>query len=115
TVSVNVTSLNERPRGLNNTAPDSKANVTSTNNVLLNDTPNVDSGETLTVIAVTTPGHGTAVISSNQVNYTPDANFNGTDSCVYRSEERRVGKEVTSVSITVTTNKNQTTGMTRSA
>src|SRR5207247_8845121 len=55
-------------------AEDSSVSV----NVRANDT-DVD-GDTLTVTAVGTPAHGTAVIQSGNVLYTPDPNYNGGDS-----------------------------------
>lgn len=48
-------------------------------NVLANDLPS--SG--LTLSGVTNPPNGTATISANQVVYTPDANFHGTDTFAY--------------------------------
>ena len=75
TVTVTVT-----PPGLN--AVDDTASTPSgtpvTVNVLANDT-----GTQLTVVQVTTPANGSAVISGNTVTYTPNANFAGTDSFTY--------------------------------
>ena len=52
--------------------------------VLANDTLGPDSGETLTVTAVTQgAADGTVTFTATGVSYTPAANFNGTDTFTY--------------------------------
>ena len=43
-------------------------------------------GKQVTITAITTPLHGTASIVSNKIEYTPQINFTGLDSFVYRFE-----------------------------
>ena len=40
-------------------------------------------GDTVTIVNVTDPARGAAVIQGGQVLYTPDANYNGPDSFTY--------------------------------
>ena len=61
-------------------------------NVLANDT-DLDGG-TLSVSGVTQVGNGT-------VNYTPDANFNGTDSFTYTITDGQGGSDTATVDLTV--------------
>ncbi len=67
-------------------------------NVLAND-QEVD-GETLTVVLVDQPRHGTATINPNgTITYIPDADFNGSDSFSYTVSD---GVETTTATVTVT-------------
>ncbi len=73
-----------------NDAPDANADSASTNedtsrlvDVLANDT-DVDSGA-LTISNVSDPANGTAEVQGGQVRYTPDPDFNGTDTFTYRA------------------------------
>ncbi len=69
-------------------------------NVLANDRdPDTD---LLFLKAVSTPAHGAAVIQNNQVNYTPQAGFSGTDSFTYTVDDRFGGITTATVSVTVT-------------
>ena len=43
-------------------------------------------GKQVTITAITTPSHGTASIVGNYIDYTPQVNFTGLDSFVYRIE-----------------------------
>jgi large repetitive protein len=89
TVTITVTEVNDAPTAVNDSASvaeDSSVVV----NVKSNDSPGPsnESGQALTVTALSIPAHGTAsVISSGpdagKVTYTPDADFNGPDSFTY--------------------------------
>lgn len=71
-------------------------------NVLDNDT-DVDIGDILTLLSVTTPAHGTAVIENGQVRYTPVENYNGDDSFTYIAKDSSNEEtEATTVNVTVT-------------
>lgn len=71
-------------------------------NVLANDT-DVDLGDTLTLLSVTTPSHGIAVIENEQIRYTPVENYNGADSFTYISKDSSNEEtEATTVTVTVT-------------
>jgi glucose/arabinose dehydrogenase len=85
TVSVDVTEVNDAPDAVNDTT-----SLAEDGNLLIdvraNDTkgPSNESGQTLTISSVTTPGHGTASIEGGSVRYTPVANYAGTDSFGYQ-------------------------------
>ena len=101
TVSVTVTPVNDNPDAVNNsltTAEDTAGNV----NVLANDT-DVD-GDSLTVTTLT-PGaaHGTvACTAAGLCTYTPNANYNGSDSFTYSVSDGHGGSDTATVNITVT-------------
>jgi hypothetical protein len=80
TVSVTVAAVNDQPTaaGDNATTQEGAALVID---VLAND---VDAdGDALTVLAVDSPGNGTAAVAAGQVTYTPAENFAGTDTLTY--------------------------------
>ena len=64
-----------------------------------------DTGETLTVTAVTQGTNGTVAITGGGtgVTYTPDANFFGTDSFTYTISDGNGGTDTATVNVTVTT------------
>ena len=110
TVSVTVTEVNDAPDALNDSdtvAEDGNVLV----DVLANDStgPANESGQTLTITAVSTPAHGTAVVQSGKVKYTPDADYNGTDSFTYTATDNGTTNgiadpqsDTATVSVTVT-------------
>ena len=59
-------------------------------------------GDTLTAVVVTADGHGTLTLNANgSFTYTPDANFNGTDSFTYKANDGAADSNVATVTITV--------------
>ena len=67
--------------------------------VLWNDSdPN---GGTISVVAVTQGAHGTVTFTSTGVTYTPDANYNGTDSFTYTVDNGLGGSATATVAVTV--------------
>ena len=69
-------------------------------NVLANDT-DVD-GDSLTITGVSDPAHGTAVINPDgTIKYTPDANYNGTDSFTYTVSDGQGGTDTATVTVSV--------------
>ena len=82
-VTVSVTAVNDAPTAVDDTATtteDTAVDIT----VTANDTD--AEGDTLSVTSVTAPSNGTAAITSGStttVTYTPEANFNGTDTFDY--------------------------------
>ena len=78
-----VTPTNTIPTAVDDTSSTDEDTAVDTN-VISNDTD--ADGDTLSVTAVTTPSNGTAAITSGSattVTYTPNANFNGTDTFEY--------------------------------
>ncbi|MEZ5480057.1 MAG: IPTL-CTERM sorting domain-containing protein [Thiolinea sp.] len=68
-------------------------------NVLNNDTD--ADGDTLAIMSVTQGSSGTVSISGNQVVYTPNAGFTGTDSFSYTINDGNGGSATAQVSVTV--------------
>ena len=69
--------------------------------ILINDT-DVD-GNTLIAVLVSNPAHGTLALNRNgSFRYTPNANWNGTDSFTYRANDGLVDSNDATVTITVT-------------
>ena len=58
-------------------------------------------GDPLTYTIVTQPANGTAVLTGNTVDYTPDANYNGPDSFTFTANDGTTDSNVATVSIDV--------------
>ncbi|MDY7228677.1 Ig-like domain-containing protein [Hyalangium rubrum] len=102
TVTVTVTSVNDAPDAVNDTfsvAEDSGATVLA---VLTNDTISPDTGETLTVTAVTQPANGSVTLTGGVVRFTPALNFNGTTTFTYTISDGNGGTDTATVTVTVT-------------
>ena len=67
--------------------------------VLANDSD--PEGDTLTITAVSAPAHGTAVITSGAISYTPAAGYSGPDGFTYTISDGRGGTATASVAVTV--------------
>lgn len=73
----------------------------NTSDLLSNDTDADD--DTLTIISVSDPDHGTAVLNPDgTITYTPDADYNGTDTFMYTVSDGRGGTNTATVTVTVT-------------
>lgn len=97
-LAVSLVPVNDAPQATND-----EATVSEDGNVLVsvldNDTDEED--DTLSISAVGEPAHGTAVIAGSSVRYTPNANYNGSDSftyTVYDGDKTSIGV----VAVTVT-------------
>ena len=82
TVTINVRAVNDAPDADADAATTDEDTPTSVN-VLQNDT-DVDSGA-LTITNVSDPANGSAEVVNGQVRYSPEPDFNGTDSFTYRA------------------------------
>ncbi len=89
-----------------NHAPNAQADTVTTDEdtsvtipVLANDSD--PDGDTLSVTNVTTPGHGTAVINGDEVVYTPDSGYVGTDTFSYTIADPDGATDSAAVSVTV--------------
>ena len=99
TVAVTVSPLNDQPIAAEDSgtvAEDASVAIQP----LANDTD--ADGDTLTISAVSTPAHGTAVVEAGQVTYTPAANFAGADSFTYTIADGNGGSATATIGITVT-------------
>ena len=103
TVSITVTPANDAPVAVNNsytTAEDTPLTV-AIPGVLAND--NDIDGNPLTATIVTGPSNGSATLNPNgSYTYTPNTNFNGTDTFTYRASDGTANSNTATVSITVT-------------
>ena len=59
-------------------------------------------GNALTYTVVSQPGNGTLSGTAPNLTYTPDANFNGSDSFTFRADDGKADSNTATVSITVT-------------
>jgi hypothetical protein len=104
TVSISVTAVNDAPTAVADSATTNEDTATAID-VLANDS-DVD-GDALSVTAITAPSHGTSVLitsgaDAGKILYTPDANYNGTDSFTYKATDGTLTSAATTVSISVT-------------
>ncbi len=100
TVTVTVGAVNDAPVAVDD-AIDTDEDVSVTVDVLPNDSD--PDGDTLTVTAVTQGSNGSVVIdpvSGNPV-YTPDPDFNGTDTFTYTIDDGNGGTDTATVTVTV--------------
>jgi hypothetical protein len=99
TVTVDVTCVNDPPVA-NDDSASTDEDTAVTIDVLANDT-DVD-GDTLTVNSLSNPANGTAVVNADHtVTYSPDADFNGSDSFTYTASDGKGGTDTATVIITV--------------
>ena len=89
---------NRAPVALPDTAT-ATAGTTATIPVLANDSdPDADP---LSILALSTPAHGSATISAGQVAYTPTAGYTGPDAFSYTTGDGRGGSASATVSVSV--------------
>ena len=99
TVTITVNAVNDAPVAVDDVATTDEDNAV-TISVLDNDS-DVD-GNGLTVTSTTTPSNGTVVINSDgTVTYTPNADYNGTDSFEYTISDGNGGTDTAVVTITI--------------
>jgi uncharacterized protein (TIGR03382 family) len=101
TVTVNVMGTNNPPDALDDVLTVAEDSVATVVDVLANDTAAPDTGETLTVTAVTQPANGTVVLAGSMVSYQPNANFHGTDTFTYTVSDGNGGTDTATVTVTV--------------
>ena len=98
TITVNVTPVNDAPVA-GDDAVSTPEDTAVTIDVLANDT-DVD-GDTLSVAGLTPPANGTVQVVAGKIVYTPNANFNGTDSFTYTVSDGNGGTDVATVTVNV--------------
>ena len=104
TVSVTIDNVNDPPTANDDTATVLEDAAATSINVRANDSTAPDTGETLTITAVTQPANGTVVITGGgtAVTYEPDADHNGSDSFTYTINDGNGGTDVGTVNVTIT-------------
>lgn len=98
TVTVAVGGTNDNPVA-NDDAATTDEDVDATIDVLANDTDG--DGDTLTISAVTQAANGAVTNNGTNVTYSPDANFNGTDTFTYTADDGNGGSDTATVTVTV--------------
>ena len=101
-VTVTVTNTNDPPTAVSDTASVAEDSTSNVIDVLANDTSAPDTGETLTVTAVTQPANGTTAIAGGGVAFTPAKDFFGTTSFDYTISDGSGGTATASVTVSVT-------------
>src|SRR5205823_4491980 len=101
TVTLKVRRAKDRPTAANDsysTAEDTPLTIAAAAGVLVNDT-DVD-GNALTALVVTQPAHGTLTLNADgSFTYTPNANFNGSDSFTYKANDGSADSNVATVTL----------------
>lgn len=97
-VSVTVNPVNDPPIAADDSAITDE-DVTAMINVLENDS-DVDN-DRLTIVSVTQPSSGTAMINGTGIRYVPNHNFDGRDSLTYAISDGNGGQDTATVSITI--------------
>jgi len=83
TVSITVSSVNDAPITVNDTLTVDAGSSDNAVIVLDNDS-DVDSEDSLSVVEITEALHGTVTLTSGALTYTPDADYDGSDSFTYQ-------------------------------
>jgi hypothetical protein len=100
TVVVTVTPVNDTPVAQVDTFTVAEDSGATLFNVLANDLGLGDAP--ISFVSFSDPPNGTVVIVGNQLQYTPDPNYNGTDAFTYRIRDLDNQQSATSVFVTVT-------------
>ncbi len=101
TVTVTVNAVNDAPVAVDDTGTGDE-DTSITGNVIGNDTDVDNDNVDLEVVSNTTPAHGTLAIATNgDYTYTPDADFNGTDSFTYTVQDPDGAFDTATVTLTV--------------
>ena len=101
TVDIVVTPVNDAPVAVDDEADTNEDETIASIPVLSNDT-DVEN-DALTVVKVSEAAHGTVTLNPDNktFNYTPEANYNGTDEFTYKANDGALDSNVATVTITV--------------
>ena len=100
TIDINVATVNDGPEAGNDSVSTDEDNAVTTGNVFSNDV-DID-GDTLAVDSFTQAEHGTVEYNNDGTfNYTPDANYNGSDSFTYSVTDGNGGTSTATIDINV--------------
>ena len=93
--------INVAPTAVNDNETVAEDNGTTSFAVLANDTDMENDALTITSVGATSDG-GTAVLNNNQIDYTPAANFFGSETFTYTISDGNGGSDTATVTVTVT-------------
>jgi len=99
-ITISVSAINDAPNAIDDTATVVEDSLNNQINVLLND--NDIDGDTLTIVSVAQPSHGTTAFTSSTVSYTPVLNYFGPDSFTYSISDGHGGADTASVNVLIT-------------
>lgn len=99
TVTINVTPVNDPPVGVDDSFPIPGDSTLNPLDVLANDNAGGGETQTLTIISVSQPGHGTVVNNGTSVSYTPAIGFEGVDTFTYTFSD---GQATATATVTLT-------------
>ena len=102
TLKITITGINDKPVAVADSKTINEDSAKVEINVTANDTD--ADGDTLTASIVTSPQKGTAAVKSGDagvIEYTPNANANGSDSFTYKVNDGTVDSTAVTVSITI--------------
>ena len=95
--------MNDPPDAVNDAITVAEDSAATAVDVLANDTVAPDTGETLTVTAVTQPATGgTVTLVGGTVSFTPEPDFNGITTFTYTISDGNGGTDTATVTVTVT-------------
>ncbi|HVD09451.1 MAG TPA: Ig-like domain-containing protein [Gaiellaceae bacterium] len=98
TVSITVNAINDAPTCTNGSATTNE----DTAKVITLSCADVDAGASLSYTIVSGPTHGSLSGSGANRTYTPDANYNGSDSFTFKANDGTVDSNVATFNLTVT-------------
>ncbi|MDP1823041.1 MAG: Ig-like domain-containing protein [Archangium sp.] len=101
-VAITVLSVNDVPDAINDILTVAEDSAPTSLAVMANDLTAPDTGEVLTIVAVSLPARGTATINGSNVTYQPQANFNGTDTFTYTVSDGSADPRFDTATVTVT-------------
>ena len=97
-VTVSVNPINDTPVAITSSATVNEDAAVTID--VLEDATDID-GDSLTIANITQGNNGTVQISNNQIIYTPNQNFNGTDTFTYTISDGKGGKVTKSITVSV--------------
>ncbi len=96
TITVNVTAVNDKP------TVNAVSESTSEDNSVVITLTGTDIDEDQLTFSVTDPSNGLVSLDGSEVTYTPNVNFNGTDSFTYAANDGTIDSEAATITIDVT-------------
>jgi hypothetical protein len=102
-ITFNIASIGDAPVAVNDSATTNEDTLLTIlrSTLTANDT-DADPADTLTIVAITPPSHGTAQLTANAITYNPAANYFGPDSITYTIRDTFGLESTATVNLTVT-------------